>query len=355
MPTSFSNISEKAGMPPGSLVHVGDVQESASRITLVDYSKVDIRELAVQSFDEILDYRDSDTVTWVIIEGLTNVDLVEKIGSAFGIHQLVLEDILNTHQRPKFEEYDDYLYIVLKCLRAEDDQFAVTREQVSLLVLRNFVFAFKEKKDDLFHPVLQRIKTSKGRLRSMGADYLAYAILDTIVDQFFVLIDTLDDATIILEDTLLTTEPQQETLNTIQRLKREIIGIRKDISPLRDLTAGLLRSESELINETTRIYLRDVSDHAVRVTESIETYREILSGLLEIYITSVSNKMNEVMKVLTVFASIFIPLTFLAGIYGMNFEHMPELKWTWAYPALWVAFITIPVVLLVYFKKKKWL
>jgi magnesium transporter len=267
----------------------------------------------------------------------------------------VLEDILNTHQRPKFEEYDDYLYIVLKCLRAEDDQFAVTREQVSLLVLRNFVFAFKEKKDDLFHPVLQRIKTSKGRLRSMGADYLAYAILDTIVDQFFVLIDTLDDATIILEDTLLTTEPQQETLNTIQRLKREIIGIRKDISPLRDLTAGLLRSESELINETTRIYLRDVSDHAVRVTESIETYREILSGLLEIYITSVSNKMNEVMKVLTVFASIFIPLTFLAGIYGMNFEHMPELKWTWAYPALWVAFITIPVVLLVYFKKKKWL
>lgn len=342
-------------MPPGSLVHVGDVQESASRITLIDYSKTDIRELAVQSLDEILEYRDSNTVTWVIIEGLTNIDLVEKIGSAFGIHQLVLEDILNTHQRPKFEEYDDYLYIVLKSLRSEDSQFAVTREQISLLVLRNFVFAFKEKKDDLFYPVLQRIKTSKGRLRNMGADYLAYVILDTIVDQYFVMIDTLDDATIMLEDTLLSTEPQQETLNTIQRLKREIIRIRKHISPLRDLMAGLLRSESELINETTRIYLRDVSDHAVRVTESIEAYREILSGLLEIYITSVSNKMNEVMKVLTVFASIFIPLTFLAGIYGMNFEHMPELKWEWAYPALWIAFITIPVVLLVYFKKKKWL
>lgn len=355
MTESLSNTSKKLGLPPGSLVHVGDVLEATSRMTVIDYSKENVEEQQIQSVDDILKYKDSDTVTWVIIEGLTNVDIVERIGTIFGIHQLVLEDILNTHQRPKFEEYDGYLYIVLKSLVSEDEEFRVTYEQISLLVLNNFVFAFKEKKDDVFRPVQQRIRTSKGRLRQQGADYLAYAILDTIVDQNFILIDSLDEAVTSLEDSLLASEPTQDALNTIQRLKREIIGIRRHVSPVRELLAGMLRSESELIDEKTHIYLRDVSDHAVRIIESIESYRDILSGLLDIYISSVSNKMNEVMKVLTVFASIFIPLTFLAGIYGMNFEYMPELKWKWAYPALWTAFITIPVVLLIYFKRKKWL
>ena len=222
-------------------------------------------------------------------------------------------------------------------------------------MLRKFVFTFKEKTDDLLQPVQQRIKTSKGRLRSLAADYLTYAILDTIVDQNFALIDLLDDEITTLEDRLLASEPTQDTLNTIQKLKREIVSIRRHVSPVRELMAAMLRSESELINEKTHIYLRDVSDHVIRVIESIESYRDILTGLLDIYISSVSNKMNEVMKVLTVFASIFIPLTFIAGIYGMNFEYMPELKWKWAYPTLWFAFITIPVVLLIYFKRKKWL
>ena len=192
-------------------------------------------------------------------------------------------------------------------------------------------------------------------LRKLGADYLTYAILDTIVDQNFILIDSLDEAITSLEDNLLTSEPNNNTLNTIQRLKREVIGIRRYVSPVRELIAGMLRSESELIDEKTHIYLRDVSDHAIRVTESIESYRDILTGLSEIYMSSVSNKMNEVMKVLTVFASIFIPLTFLAGIYGMNFEYMPELKWKWAYPALWAVFISIAIALLFYFRRKKWL
>ena len=355
MANSLSNLSEKAGMPPGSLVHVGDVHELESRITLIDYSKENIEEKTIQSADDIMDYKDSDTVTWVIVEGLTNIDIVENIGKILGIHPLVLEDILNTHQRPKFEEYDNYLYVVLKSLLSENDQFTVAHEQISLLVLKNFVVAFKEKTDDLFYPVQQRIRTSKGRFRSFGADYLTYAILDTIVDRIFILIDSLDDAVTTLEDSILSSESRQDSLNTIQRLKREIIGIRRYTSPLRDLMAGLLRSESDLVHENTHIYLRDVSDHAIRVIESIESYREILSGLLEIYISSVSNKMNEVMKVLTVFASIFIPLTFLVGIYGMNFEYMPELKWKWAYPTLWVVFISIPVILLIYFKKRKWL
>lgn len=355
MTESLSNVSEKSGLPPGSLIHVGDALESVTRMSVVDYSVENIEEQQIQSIEEILKYKDSDTVTWVIVEGLTNVDILERIGTIFDIHQLVLEDILNTHQRPKFEEYDDHLYIVLKCLQPETERFTVTYEQISILVLKDFVFLFKEKTDDLFKPVKQRIKTSKGRFRSLGPDYLAYAILDTVVDQYFILVDSMNDAISTLEDGLLAHEPTHDTLKTITSLKREIINIKRHVAPIRELLAGMLRSESELINEKTHIYLRDVSDHAIRVAESIDSYREILTGLLDIYISSVSNKMNEVMKVLTVFASIFIPLTFVAGIYGMNFEFMPELKWKWAYPTIWIAFITIPIILLIYFKRKKWL
>ncbi len=354
MNKSLSNASQKLGLPPGSLIHVGEVHHAETRMTLIDYDQENFEEKQIESVDDILKYKDNDTITWVIIEGLVNVEIVEKIGTLFGIHQLVLEDILNTHQRPKFEEYDDHLFIVLKSIFSESKTFYVTYEQISLLVLKNFVFMFKEKVDDSIQPIIQRIKITKSRFRNSQSDYLTYAILDTIVDQNFILIDRLDDATTEIEDSLLASEVSSNTLNTIQRLKRELISIRKNTSPLRELIAGMLRSDTELIHEKTHIYLRDVSDHAIRITESIESYRDILSGLLDIYISSVSNKMNEVMKVLTVFASIFIPLTFLAGIYGMNFEYMPELKWKWAYPALWVVFIVVTVGLLTYFKKKKW-
>ncbi len=354
MSGSISRASAKSGFPPGSLIHVGDVRESVTRISVIDYSKDAVTEQEIKSLDEILQYKETNTVTWVVIEGLTNVELVEKIGALFAIHPLVLEDILNTHQRPKFEEYGDYLYIVLKSLMPENGQFTVNYEQISLLVLKNFVFTFKEKQDTLLHPLMQRIRNSKGRFRSQGSDYLTYAILDTVVDQNFVLMDALDESINALEDELFT-HPTPKVLTGIQLLKREIIGIRRNTSPVRELMAGLLRSESELISEYTRLYLRDVSDHTIRVMELVESYRDILSGLLDIYLSSVSHKMNEVMKVLTVFASIFIPLTFLAGIYGMNFEYMPELKWKWAYPALWGAFVAIPVVLLIYFRRKKWL
>ncbi len=353
---NYRNItSVKSGLPPGSLVHVGDVLEAVTSMSIIDYSKENIVEQTIKSVDELQKYKDSASITWVIVEGLANVEIVERIGTMFGIHPLVLEDILNTHQRPKFEEYEDYLYIVLKCLMSENQQFKVNYEQISLLVFKNFVFLFKEKKDDLFLSVQQRVRASKGRLRSLGTDYLTYVILDTVVDQNFSLIDSLDESITQLEGSLLVNGPTQGTLNRIQLLKREIINIRRHVSPIREMLAGLLRSESGLIDEKTQIYLRDVSDHAMRVIESIESYREILTGLLDIYMSSLSNKMNEVMKVLTVFASIFIPLTFLTGIYGMNFAYMPELQWKWAYPLLWGAFLAIPAVLLIYFKKKKWL
>ena len=265
MAESTSTASEKSGLPPGSLVHVGDRLEAVTRMTVVEYGKDQIAEHDIQQVEELFKYKSSDAVTWVIIEGLTNVDIVARIGEAFGIHQLVLEDVFNTHQRPKFEDYDDHLYIVLKCLLPENDKFTVTYEQISLLVFENFVFLFKEKSDELFQPLMQRIKARKGRIRSLGADYLTYAILDTIVDQNFVLLDSLDEAITSLEERLLEAEPTQDTLNTIQRLRREVISIRRHVSPVMELMAGMLRSESPLIHEKTQIYLRDVSDHVIRV------------------------------------------------------------------------------------------
>lgn len=354
MTDSLINISDKSGMPPGSLVHVGEIHEVVSRISLIDYNKDSIEEKSIKSIDEVIPYKDRDTVTWLIVEGLSDVGIIESIGKLFDVHPLVLEDILNTHQRPKFEEYDSYLYIVLKGLMAEEEKFSVNYEQISILVFDNFVITFKEKIDDLFLPVMQRIRGSKGRFISMGADYLTHSIMDIVVDQNFLLVDALADTIDAIEDEILS-HPTVETLNSLQAVKREVIYMRRYTSPLRELLSSLLRSESRIIKESTRIYFRDVLDHVLRVSEAIDSYRDILSNLLDIYNSSISNKMNEVMKVLTVFASIFIPLTFLVGIYGMNFEYMPELKWRWAYPALWVVFVAITVSLLVYFKKKKWL
>lgn len=349
MPDSLTNISDKAGMPPGTLVHVGDTHEAESRITVIDYSKENIEERIIGSIDEILPYLDSNTVTWLNIEGLKDIIPIESVGRILNIHPLVLEDILNTHQRPKFEEHDNYLYIVLKSLSVENSTLSIGYEQISILMLNNLVVTFKEKKDDIFIPLMQRLKNGKGRIRNMGSDYLTYAVLDTIVDQMFFIIDSIDEIIETTEEHLLV-NPTSGSLSAIQQIKRELIYIRKSISPLREVLAAIPRSDSPLIQEKTHIYFRDVYDHVLRITETIESHRDMLTGLLDIYMSSVSNKMNEVMKVLTVFASIFIPLTFIAGIYGMNFEYMPELKWKWAYPTLWIAFILIPIVLIIYFR-----
>jgi len=340
-------------MSPGTLVHVGTVIEAESRISLIDYDKETMVKKSIHSIDELAAYRKKETVTWVNIEGLSNVALVESIGQLFDIHPLILEDILNAHQRPKFEESEEYLYIVLKCISVEKEQFAVSYEQISILLLNNFVFTFKEKKDDLFLPLYERLENSQGRLRNQGSDYIAYAIVDIIVDMNFMLLDSLDLITDALEDELLT-DPTAKTLATIQQIKRELIDIRKSVSPLRELLASILRSDTALIHKKTLLYFRDIHDHVLHISDEIESYRDMLTGLLDIYISSVSNKMNEVMKVLTVFASIFIPLTFITGVYGMNFQHMPELAWKWSYPAVWGIFIIFSAVSFFYFKKKRW-
>jgi len=354
MNDSLDTVSEKSGMPPGALVHVGDVHSAESKISIIDYNQGALEERLIESIDDLLHYKDQETVTWVMIDGLSNVEIIEAIGKQFDIHPLVLEDILNTHQRPKFEEYDNYLYVVMKRLSLEEGPRSFLNEQISVLVLENIVFTFKEKADDLFLPLAKRIRNQKSRVRKLGSDYLMYAIIDIIVDQSFIVLDDLAETIDSLEDDV-TSNPSPETLGAIQGLKREIIRIRKSATPSRELVASILRNDSDIIGEKTRLYFRDVFDHATHVSETIDSQREMVSGLLDIYNSMVGAKMNEVMKVLTIFASIFIPLTFIAGIYGMNFEHMPELKWEWAYPVLWGAFIVITAGLLVYFKKKRWL
>ncbi|MDI1230913.1 MAG: magnesium/cobalt transporter CorA [Methylobacter sp.] len=353
MSESLSYASEKSGLPPGSLVHVGEVHEHEHKITVIDYNKSTLTQRTIKSIAELLPYKTTDTITWVIIDGLKDVSIIDAIGQHFDIHVLVLEDILNTHQRPKFEEFDDYLYIVIKAI-ALADEFNVEYEQVSLLLLNKFVFTFKEKPDALFDPIFNRLNNDKGHLRNLGTDYLTYIIMDTIVDEYFALQDTFDELIENVEDELLS-NPSAQTLNTIQKIKRELIFLRRSVSPMRELLASIQRSESPLLNDKTKRYFGDVYDHVIRVTEAMESYRDLIAGMLDIYLSSVSNKMNETMKILTVFASIFIPLTFIAGVYGMNFEYMPELKWRWGYPALWAVFIGVSVFLLRFFKKKNWL
>lgn len=354
MSESFSSAAKKAGLPPGSLVHVGERHESQSHIRAIHYSKTTIEEYNQPSTEQLLQLRTDETVTWIIVEGLNDINFIESLGQHFNVHPLVLEDILNTHQRPKFEEYDDYLYFVIKGLELTDDTFSIDYEQISILLFNNLVFVFKEKQDGIFEPIIKRLSNDKGRFRRLGSDYLLYAILDTVVDLYFHLHDSLDETLEDIEEQLLQ-QPNQKCLVNIQMIKRELVYFRKSVTPLRDMLSGLLRYQSPLIQQNTQVYFRDVFDHVLRVSEANDSYREITTGLLDIYISSVSNKMNEVMKVLTVFASIFIPLTFLAGIYGMNFDYMPELHWKWAYPTLWLVFITLPIVLIIYFKKKKWL
>lgn len=354
MAKSLTRSYEKNGLSPGSLIHIGEIFDNETIITLINYDASTLEEKVITQIEDIFPYKELSSTTWINIEGLHDVELIRRIGQKFKIHSLVLEDILHTHQRSKFEDYDNYLFMIVKNLTLGLGEFTIEYEQISILVFENFIFTFKEKPTLLFDPIKLRIQNSKGRIRNFGSDYLAYVVLDTVIDEYFLLQDSLDDVIENIEDELLL-NPTTDTLITIQQIRRELIFVRKSISPLRELLAGLQRSDSVLINEKNRRYFADIYDHALRVIETIESYRELVTGMMDIYLSSVNNKMSETMKVLTVFASIFIPLTFIAGVYGMNFDYMPELKVRWAYPALWCFFITITITLITYFKRKKWL
>jgi magnesium transporter len=346
--------SKKAGLPPGSLVHIGEKKAEIQKITVMDYDETHFQEKEIKTIEECFLFKDKPTVTWINIDGLHQVEILEKLDECYGLHPLVLEDILNTDQRPKMEDYGEYLYIVLRTLNYNDKSSEIESEQISLVLGPNFVFSFQEREGDTFNPIRDRIRNSKGRIRKMGADHLAYTLLDSIIDNYFIILEKLGEKIEFLEEEVVT-QPGPETLQTIHHLKREMIFLRKGVWPLREVISGLERGESSLIKESTRIYLRDVYDHTIQTIDTIETYRDMVSGMLDIYLSSISNRLNAVMKVLTIIATIFMPLTFIAGIYGMNFKYMPELEWRWGYPAIWFAVVLISVSMLIYFKRKRWL
>jgi len=345
---------KKIGLPPGTLVHVGEKKIEKIRISIIDYDEAHVEEKEAKSVEECFPFKDKPTVTWINVDGLHEVNLIEQLGTHFGMHPLLLEDILHTEQRPKLEDHEAYLFVVLKMLYYNGEAREIEAEQVSLILGSDFVISFQEREGDVFKYVRERIRNSKGRIRKVGADYLAYALIDAIVDNYFIVLEKLGEQIEVMEEELVT-NPTPETLQTIHHLKRELIFLRKSVWPLREVISALDRGESPLIQESTGIYLRDLYDHTIQVIDSVETFRDMVSGMLDIYLSSVSNKMNEVMKVLTIIATIFIPLTFIAGIYGMNFQYMPELGWHWGYPAVWFVICAIFIVMLVYFRRRKWL
>ena len=347
--------SQKAGLPPGTLVHIGESRSEDVLVTIIDYDEAHFTEETVKAIDECFAFKDSPSVTWINVDGLHQEKVLEQLGECYGLHPLMLEDILNTEQRPKTEDFREYLYIVLKMIYHDAKSGVINTEQISLILGRNFVISFQEGLEgDVFNSVREHLKNSMNRIRKMGTDYLVYSLLDAVVDNYFVILEKLGENIESIEDELVT-NPRPSTLQTIHSLKRDLIFLRKSVWPLREVVNSLIRGESPLINSATLLYLRDVYDHTIQVIDTLETFRDMVSGMLDIYLSSVSNRLNAVMKVLTIIATIFMPLTFIAGVYGMNFKYMPELEWHWGYHAIMALMLVISLLMLWFFRKKKWL
>jgi len=354
MPKRRGRISGRVGLPPGALVYTGEKRDEESKVTTIEYGEAIFEEQTANLFAGDFPSEGKTTVTWINTVGLQRVENLERLGKRFRIHNLILEDILNTEPRPKVEDLDDYVYLRIKTLRYDREKNEVGVEQVSLVLGENYVLSFQDSESDVFAPILERLRSGKGRLRRMGADYLAYSLMDTIIDNYFVVVEKVGDRIEMLEEEL-TGAPTPQTLHSIHQLRREVIILRRAIWPLREIIAVLDRGESRLIRDTTTIYLRDLYDHTVQLIDTLETLREMLTSSLDLYLSSVSNRLNNVMKVLTIIATIFMPLTFIAGIYGMNFHYMPELEWRWGYPASLLLMLAIALSMLAGFRVKKWL
>lgn len=343
----------KVGQPPGTLVHVGEQHSENTTLTLVRYNQDLYSEQVLAQVADLDRKALPDQVLWCQIKGVHDAAVVQELGEMFQLHPLVMEDILNTDQRPKLEIHEHFLYIVVKTLEFDTHMSEAHTEQISLVLGDGFLLSFQEGSEELFQGVRNRLSTGR-RLRALRADYLAYALIDTLVDNYFVLLEKFGDNVELLEEELLN-NPSPATLAKIHHYKREMLLLRKAVWPLREVLVSLSRDENDLVTSDTQVYVRDVYDHTIHIMDSIDTIRDLLAGMLDLYISSVSNHMNEIMKVLTIFASIFMPLTFIAGIYGMNFQNMPELRMPWGYPIALGVMITIGVSLVAFFRWKKWL
>lgn len=344
----------KAGLPPGTPVHIGDAAAGKTGATAITYDEAGVRETGIADIGGCAALKDQAGVCWINFDGIHEVGLLQRLGQDFGLHSLVLEDIANTEQRPKLEDYGDYLYLVVKMLSMNGEAFTV--EQVSLVLGKTYLLSFQEqgKPGDVFDPIRARLRSGAGRIRTRGPDFLAYSLIDAVVDQYFVILERLGERIEALEDELLH-QPSPATLGEIHRLRREVIFLRRSVWPLREGLSGLRRGDSALVLPGTGVYLQDLYDHTIQVIDTVETLRDMLQGMLDTYLSSVSYRMNEVMKVLTIIATVFIPLTFIVGVYGMNFDYFPELHWPWAYPVLWVIMIGIAAFMIAFFKRRKWM
>lgn len=342
------------GLPPGTIISPEGGSAGNVRITVFDYDQDHVEEREVRNIEECYDFRDQATTTWINIDGVHDTDLISKIDSHFGIHPLILEDIVQTGQRPKLDDFGSYLFILFKMVYWNADEEDVNAEQVSLLAGTNYVISFQEKPGDVFDKIRERIRQGKGRIRKMGADYLAYCLLDAVVDNYFLVLEKFDETETQLDERIMNGY-SIEVSRQLHTAKRNLIFLKKQIWPLRDVIGGMIRSESRLIQDSTDIYLRDLYDHTIQVMDSIESFREMLSGLHDVYLAMMSNRMNEVMKVLTIFAAIFIPLTFIAGVYGMNFDYMPELHWKWGYAGVLGVMTMLALGMIIFFRRKKWI
>jgi magnesium transporter len=347
----------RPGTAPGTLSALDTPGAGPTKITVLDYGPDGIREKQISKVEEVFPYRDSPTVTWINVEGLHDIGMIEKIGRHFGFHPLTLEDVLNCGQRPKIEDYGAYHFLVMKSLYRKEQELSI--EQISFFLANNFVITFQEIPGDSFEAVRERIRHGKGQIRGMGTDYLLYALLDALVDEFFPVLESYGERIEELEDVVIQ-RPVPVTLNEIHRIKRELLLLRRAAWPEREVINALQREEAHLIRPETRVFLRDCYDHTIQVIDMIETYRDLASGLLDVYLSSNGNRLNEVMKVLTIISTIFIPLSFIAGVYGMNFNpeasplNMPELNWFFGYPFSLAIMAIVAGALVMFFRRKGW-
>jgi len=356
---NFKDFYHQPGTIPGTLIIDKDAE--APIIVLFDYNQTNFIRKQIATPEECLSYLDAESVSWVDVQGVGNQDILQRLGKVFELHPLVLEDVVNMAERPKIEDYEDQLLIIARMVVPKENSCGFYSEQVSFVLGKHYLLTVQEEPEhDCFESVRIRIDKGKGIIRKAGADYLAYALLDAVIDGFFPVLELYGERIEELEEEVIL-KPTPQTLQQIYQIRRELLQLRRSIWPQRDAINALIRDSSELVSEDVRIYLRDCYDHAVQVMDMVETYRELASGLMDVYLSAVSNKMNEIMKLLTVVSAIFIPLTFVAGIYGMNFNtekspfNMPELNWYWGYPACLALMVAIAVSLLILFWRRGWL
>lgn len=346
---NINSSSKKPGLPPGSLVYTGE-KKLDTKITLIEYDKGTFSQKTIERCPEL---KDENTIKWIKINGFSGIDKLKEIGKCFNLHPLVLEDILNTNQRPKIEDYNDYLYIVLKLFDIGKDERIITK-QISIILENNLVITFQDDNDRIFGIILKRLKSENNPIRIRGADYLLYSLIDTVIDSYFLDLEEIEDRIELIEEDLIDSV-NSNVLQLIHHIKIDIITLRKAIWPLKEMLSDLESNEYPLIDESTNFYIRDVYDHSIHVFETLESFRDRISEMLDIYISSTSNRLNEIVRVLTIISTIFVPLTFIVGLYGMNFRFMPEIEYPYSYPVVLASMLILAVIMLVYFRRKSWI